>query len=160
MEGSKSTFQLPIINFRLVAFNAEVTRDIVKQCEQNIIKNYDGSITKYPASDFTPPVGGFIIAETNQGVVACGGFRKLNKKVAELKRIFVVPEYRRQGIAKNLVSRLEQQAQQFGYKEVWLETAKKPKASTEFYKNLGYREIPSFGEYVELDGSQCFAKTL
>jgi N-acetylglutamate synthase-like GNAT family acetyltransferase len=147
------------IQYRFVSFKSALSQEIIRECERNIIDRYGGTINNYPVSDFEVPTGSFMIGEIKNTVVACGGFHRLNKNVAELKRIFVQPAFRQQGIAQGLIMALEQRAKELGYTEIWLETATLPEDSTRLYKKMGYHEIPGFGEYVGLSGSQCFAKS-
>ncbi|TFC46621.1 GNAT family N-acetyltransferase [Cryobacterium sp. TmT2-59] len=79
---------------------------------------------------------------------------------AELKRMFVHPEARGQGIAGRLLDRIETDALAGGIREIVLETGPDSAAALAFYRTAGYREIPRFGQYIGEEFSVCFAKAL
>ena len=64
----------------------------------------------------------FVIGRVGDRAVACGAFRPLEDNVAEIKRMFVVPEHRGCGYSKAILAELEQRAREYGYTTVRLET--------------------------------------
>ncbi len=80
--------------------------------------------------------------------------------VAELKRMFVDPGARGQGIAGRLLARAEADALAAGIRRVVLETGPQSDAALALYRECGYREIAQFGQYVGEEFSVCFAKDL
>ncbi|MCU1634881.1 MAG: hypothetical protein JWQ68_120 [Cryobacterium sp.] len=79
---------------------------------------------------------------------------------AELKRMFVDPLARGQGIADLLLERIETDAMIRGIREIVLETGPLHEAALGLYRKHGYDEIPPFGPYVGEEFSVCFAKGL
>ena len=57
--------------------------------------------------------------------VACGAVRELGTGTAELKRVYVRSEFRRRGLARWLLSELEQRATELDYRRLRLETGKR-----------------------------------
>ena len=51
-------------------------------------------------SDFTPPSGTFLLAYEHGQAIACGGLKTVGPGVAEVKRMYVVPEARRRGVGR------------------------------------------------------------
>ena len=92
--------------------------------------------------------------------VACAGIRRAGPTTAELKRVFVRPGCRGQGIAGRLIARLEEEALSQGYTRMVLETGEPLQEAMRLYQRLGYRRIPSYGPYGETDDSVCMEKTL
>jgi putative acetyltransferase len=92
--------------------------------------------------------------------VACGSFKKYDDTTAELKRIFVRKEYRRQGIARELVTSLEQWASFCEYKTIILETGEPLVSAMFLYRSLGYTVIPNYGQYRCMKDSVCMQKNL
>ena len=74
---------------------------------------------------------------------------------AELKRIFTTRAARGRGVAKAIVTALEEIAKGAGLSVVRLETGLASPEAIALYKRLGYREIGPFGEYAE-NGSSVF----
>lgn len=79
---------------------------------------------------------------------------------AELKRMFVHPDARGQGLARGLLSAVEQAAAAAGVAELRLETGPLQHAAIALYERSGYERIPNFGPYVGDPYSVCYAKSL
>ncbi|MGK5444024.1 GNAT family N-acetyltransferase [Micromonospora sp. URMC 105] len=92
--------------------------------------------------------------------VACGGIQSLDAATGELKRMYVRPGYRGRGIARQLLTALEELAFQRGHSVVCLETGVYLPAAIGLYTSCGYEPIPVYGEYVDNPYSVCFAKRL
>ena len=79
---------------------------------------------------------------------------------AEVKRMFVRPEARRQGISRVILTALEDLAREFGYQKVRLETGTRNPEALALYESSGYERIPCYGIYVHEPLSRCFEKQL
>ena len=87
--------------------------------------------------------------------------RRLDEATAELKRMFVDPTVRGQGIGRALVEALESEARLLGVTTVVLETGARLAPAIKLYESMGYTRIPLFGEYLSSpDTSLCFGKPL
>ncbi|MFF7251178.1 GNAT family N-acetyltransferase [Embleya sp. NPDC008237] len=64
--------------------------------------------------DFEPPEGLFVLAYDGPTPIACGGWRTLPGRTAELAYLFVVPEHRDRGHGRRLLATLERTAAQAG----------------------------------------------
>ncbi len=96
----------------------------------------------------------------NGQVVGCGSFKKYDKKVAEIKRVFVKKEYRKKGLAKFIMQTLEQKAMENGYSKLILETGNVLKDAIKLYSGIGYNVIENYGQYVDMPESICMGKLL
>jgi GNAT superfamily N-acetyltransferase len=94
--------------------------------------------------EFEPPWGGFFVLYTGGRAVGCGGFKRLDDRTAEIKRMYVAPEMRGRGIARNILVRLEQEAREAGYALARLDTGDKQPEALHLYRSAGYREIPDY----------------
>ncbi|TFC02089.1 GNAT family N-acetyltransferase [Cryobacterium adonitolivorans] len=79
---------------------------------------------------------------------------------AELKRMFVHPEARGEGVAGLLLDAAEAAALAGGIRRMVLETGPLHVAALAFYRAHGYVEIPQYGQYVGEELSVCFGKDL
>ena len=79
---------------------------------------------------------------------------------AELKRMFVDPAARGQGLAGQLLDALEEHARDAGVAVIRLETGDRSDAALALYEKRGYVRIPRFGEYVDSASSICMQLTL
>ena len=92
----------------------------------------------------------YIAAEVVEGdtkqIVGYGGIA-LSDESADIHTIAVVKEYRRQGIAKRLMARLERWAKENGAKRILLEMRVGNSEARPLYESLGYREISIRKDY-------------
>jgi putative acetyltransferase len=101
-----------------------------------------------------------VVGYVNDEPAGCGCFQKANNEAAEIKRVYVKPSERKQGIATAILNELEVWAKEKSYTEVITETANKLDESISFLKNRGYHSIPPYGPYVGMETSVCFGKKL
>lgn len=91
---------------------------------------------------------------------ACGGLKELSKGVAEIKRMYVLPEFRGRGLASRVLEELERWASELGFEKCILETGKKQPEAIGLYRKSGYRIMPNYGQYQGVANSLCFEKSL
>jgi ribosomal protein S18 acetylase RimI-like enzyme len=94
--------------------------------------------------EMVPPAGSFVLLLDDGRVVAGGGVRRLSDGVAEIKRMWVAPELRGQGLGRRLLEGLEAAAVDLGYRRVRLDTAASMDAAMALYGRAGYRAIPDY----------------
>ena len=117
-------------------------------------------VLKLDRDEVAPGHGAVVVAWADEKAVGCGAVRLLSGETAELKRMYIAPEYRRQGIAGAMLMFLENRAHALGATRVVLETVMDPPAAVALYRAAGYEEIPKFGRYVESEISLCLGKVL
>ena len=101
-----------------------------------------------------------IVCYVNDLPVGCGAFKAYDERAVEIKRMFVKPTHRGQGIGLNIVNQLELWAAELHYDECILETGKKQPEAIGLYKKAGYGHIPNYGQYKGVDNSVCMKKTI
>jgi GNAT superfamily N-acetyltransferase len=94
--------------------------------------------------ELEPPDGEFLVVYVNGEAVGCGGFKRLDRRTAEIKRMFVSAERRGRGLGRRILERLEDDATQAGYELARLDTGDKQPAALHLYRSAGYREIPDY----------------
>ena len=99
-----------------------------------------------------------VVAYQNGRAAGCGAIKEYSKNAAEVKRMFVKPEWRGQGIAKKILSELEIWAAELNYSECILETGKKQPEAIGLYQKSGYQLIPNYGQYEGVENSVCMRK--
>lgn len=101
-----------------------------------------------------------IVAYDNEKPVACGAIKAYDHDTMEIKRMFVIPGRRGQGIASNILQLLELWAIELNCSKCLLETGKKQPEAMGLYRKNGYTIIPNYGQYENIDNSVCFEKVL
>lgn len=99
-----------------------------------------------------------LVARISDQPVGCGALRPFDEKTMEVKRMYALPEFRRQGIASAVLSELELWARDLGYARVVLETGKNQPEAINLYQKWGYQLIPNYGPYVGVENSVCMQK--
>ena len=92
--------------------------------------------------------------------VACGAIKPFDAACVEVKRMFVHPHYRRKGFAAIVLQELELWALELGVSACVLETGKKQPEAIGLYQKSGYRIIPNYGQYADVENSVCMKKDL
>ena len=101
-----------------------------------------------------------VVAYENGKPVGCGAVRPFTADAMEVKRMFTLPDYRNRGIAKTVLSELEKWSKELGYRKCVLETGKRQPEAIDLYLKQGYHPTPNYGQYVGVENSVCFEKTL
>ena len=85
--------------------------------------------------------GYFLVAEYQNEVIGSLGVVPESNSELRLKRMSVKKEFRRQGIAKNLLERIEKWALKHNFKEIILGTSEIQKDATRFWVDSGFKLI-------------------
>jgi GNAT superfamily N-acetyltransferase len=110
-----------------------------------------------------PPLGAFLVARLDGEPVGCGALRPSptqEARVAEVKRMYVVPAARRRGVSRAVLAGLEAEAVALGYRAVVLETGTRQAEAMALYESVGYTPIPTYGAYRASSLSRCYRKEL
>ena len=94
--------------------------------------------------DVEPPAGRWVVAYLGAKPVGCAALKRLDDRSAEIKRVYVAPEARGTGVARAILARLEQIAQDVGYTRLRMDTGARQPASVALFSSSGYERI---GDY-------------
>jgi len=101
-----------------------------------------------------------IIAFEKEIPVGCGAIKEYSDNSMEVKRMFVLNDYRGKGIASLVLNELEKWAKELGYEKCILETGRDMVDAVRLYKKSNYRVISNYGQYENIKSSICFQKIL
>ena len=101
-----------------------------------------------------------VVAYDNESPVGCGAIKAYSPDTMEVKRMYVPPERRGQGIASTILKELERWTVESDCTKCRLETGVKQPEAIGLYKKNGYKIIPNFGQYENVETSVCFEKKL
>lgn len=135
----------------IAALNAELTERYPEEAANHFRLDVD---------EVAPGRGRFLIATVNGAPAGCGAVRRLNETEAEIKRMYVSPTVRRQGLGQALLAALELEARRLGVARLLLETGERQPEAVRLYERAGFARIPLFGEYIGSPLSVCMAKDL
>jgi GNAT superfamily N-acetyltransferase len=155
---------------RLVAVgygHPDATR-LIETVQQEYVARYGGpDESPVDPLTFDPPYGTFLVGYVGDAPVTMGAWRRRSDLeafgttvVAEIKRMYVVPEARGAGHARVVLAELERTAAEAGIEALVLETGLRQPEAIGLYTSSGYTRIPSFGHYRESPLNRCFGKRL
>jgi GNAT superfamily N-acetyltransferase len=151
----------PVLDVRPARYDDPVPARLIADLQQEFVVRYGGpDETPVDPDEFAPPRGAFLVARAGGEPVGCGGWRLVEPGLGEVKRMYVVPAARGQGLSRALLAALEDSARGAGVTRLRLETGDRQPEAVRLYETSGYRPIPRFGYYAEHDTSLCFAKDL
>jgi GNAT superfamily N-acetyltransferase len=153
-----------------VTFTIE-RHDILSPTARNLIQALNAELSsRYPEDGAThfrldpdevaEGRGAFLVASRAGTPVGCGAVRRIEGETGEIKRMYVSPSERRQGLGWALLAALEAEARSLGLSRLVLETGVRNPEAVAMYERAGYSTIPPFGEYVDSPLSVCMGKDL
>jgi GNAT superfamily N-acetyltransferase len=144
-----------------VAFDSALAETLIAEVQQEYVARYGGpDRTPIDPTQFAPPYGTFFVATVDGEPIGCGGLRRHDEEVVEVKRMFVRAAHRRRGHARALLRALEDRARASGYRRVILETGLAQPEAIALYTSDGYTPIDGFGHYKDAPLSRSFVKDL
>jgi len=102
----------------------------------------------------------FFVIRENGVPAGCGAVKLIDDEYAEIKRMYVRPQFRGTGLAKLMLRHVSDYAHAHGIELLRLETGIHQPAALGLYKRSGFRRIPPFGEYREDPLSRFYEKRL
>lgn len=99
-----------------------------------------------------------VVAYMGEQPVGCGAFKPYDAESVEIKRMYVLDDWRSRGIAAQVLQLLEKWANAEGYSRFVLETGLKQPEAIRLYQKSGYVSIPNYGQYVGVENSICMEK--
>lgn len=135
-------------------------RKLVEQLDQ-MLRVTDGEEHPFFAQfNKLDSIKNVVVAYSDNVPAGCGSMKQYSDGIAEIKRMFVTEQYRKNGIAKKILTELELWAYELNYSDCILETARMLTDAVNFYKNSGYEVIPNFGQYEGQKLSICMKKKI
>lgn len=98
------------------------------------------------AAAITPPHGLFVLAWRGNDAVGCGSISFRDGRYGEIKRMWVAPQVRGQGLSRLLLRHLEEAARAAAMTAVRLDTNRVLSEAQALYRKAGYSEIARFGD--------------
>jgi putative acetyltransferase len=105
------------------------------------------------------PTGALLLAYHDRRAIGCVGLRALDNKTAELKRMFVQPDYQGHQIGQRLLAQILTVAKSLQYQQVRLDTLSHMERALSLYRSYGFYEIPPY-RFNPIEGAIYMEKKL
>jgi putative acetyltransferase len=120
--------------------------------------NTDADLTDI-AGNYHELGGWFQVIESPSGsIVGCSGLFPLSAETVELRKMYLLPEARGQGLGKKLLGQSLAEARRLGYKRVILETNSVLKEAIALYQGFGF--VPVAREHLACRCDQAWELSL
>lgn len=133
---------------------------LTKMLDLDLVNRYGDLQKQYDKHNKVDHIRDVVLIYADKIPAACGAFKRYDSSTVEIKRIFVREEFRRLGLSKILMKKLEESALSQGYKYALLETGHEQPEAVNLYQNMGYEVMPNYEPYVGLESSVCMKKIL
>jgi ribosomal protein S18 acetylase RimI-like enzyme len=141
---------------------------LVEEVQLEYVARYGGrDETPLDPGYFDAPRGAFFVGYLDGVPVATGAWRHRtdvdafgSTHTAEIKRMYVRREARGRGLARAMLSRLEETARASGAEVMVLESGTEQPEALALYASAGYTTIPNFGFYRDSPRNRCMARAL
>jgi GNAT superfamily N-acetyltransferase len=100
-------------------------------------------------TDFDPPRGVYLVGRIDQHLAGGVGLRPIvepERRIGEVKRLWVRPDLRRSGVAITLMEAIVAQAASLDYAELYLETGPLQPGARALYVKLGWGIVERYPE--------------
>ena len=109
--------------------------------------------------EYAPPQGCILLAERADKFVGCVALRPQGKGICEMKRLYVIPGYRKRKYGRALAEAIIERANVIGYERIRLDTVESMTVAQALYHSLGFRLIKPY-RYNPLAGASYFELNL
>ena len=137
----------------------EIVCDMFKEYAEYLqidldFQNFNEELASLPG-DYSSPFGSILLAYFNNNLAGCVALRKYNKKICEIKRLYVKKNYRSLKIGRKLTQEIIDKARIIGYKSIRLDTLPTMKKAINLYLSLGFSEIKPY-RHNPIEGARYF----
>ncbi len=111
--------------------------------ESLCFQGFEAELADLPGR-YGPPGGILLLAMNDNHPVGCVALRGLDEATCEMKRLYVIPEFRRIHLGKRLVEELVRRATRLGYSRMVLDTLPEMAEAIRLYRSLGFEETDRY----------------
>jgi ribosomal protein S18 acetylase RimI-like enzyme len=121
-------------------------------------KGFEAELATLPG-EYAPPTGRLYLAYVKEEPAGCVGMRKIGEGICEMKRLYVRPLFRGNGIGRKLVLQLVKDGRELGYLKMRLDTMPYLERAIELYRTMGFKPIDNYRR-DPVPGALCFELNL
>ena len=124
----------------------ELFREYAASLEISLcFQNFEQELALLPGK-YAPPEGRLFLARQPNTACGCVALRPIDQGVCEMKRLYVRPAWRRQGLGRDLGMKIIGAAREIGYDCMRLDTLASMTPALSLYQSLGFRKISPYYE--------------
>ena len=150
IHAASSPIELAAVRELFLEYAASLPVDLEYQ-------EFDQEVAALPG-EYAAPRGALLLATHDTHWVACVAGRPIDTAICELKRLYVRPTARGQGLGKRLTLAAIEFARGAGYRAMRLDTLPSMSEAQRLYRQLGFADIAAYrfspvegNVYLELD---------
>jgi GNAT superfamily N-acetyltransferase len=95
---------------------------------------------------YAQPTGDMLIARVNGKVAGCISWYPVEQQIAEIKRLYVRPAFRGQGIGRKLFVHAIDKIRDYGYRAVRLDSLERLSEAKKLYESFDFRPISPYND--------------
>ncbi|MDB5200173.1 MAG: family N-acetyltransferase [Chitinophagaceae bacterium] len=134
--------------------------ELVKYLDTDLAERDGNDHSFYAQFNKVDKIKYVVVAYENDEPMGCGAIKEYATHTMEIKRMYTSPRSRGKGIATKVLTELEIWTTELSFKKCVLETGKRQPEAIGLYKKNGYKLIPNYGQYAEMENSVCFEKEM
>lgn len=137
----------------------EMLREYIEWIDMDLaFQEIDAELDGLPG-DYAPPHGALFVAVDGPRYLAMIALRPLDRTTAEMKRLYVRPDARGRGLARELIARLCNEAKRLNYSEIRLDTLPKMGEAQALYEAHGFVDIEPYYQ-TPIAGTRFMSKKI
>lgn len=148
------------LHFRHVKAEDPALLRLTGALDEYFREKYGALTLRYQAHHDLAAMDCRMLALFDEEEAGCGGWKRRGDGSAEIKRVFVLPERRRQGVAWTLLRVLESDAKRQGCTRAVLTAGAEEYGALAFYQSCGYGFCEGFDEFAGDENCVCMEKSL
>ena len=134
----------------LAPADVEIARELFVEYQKSIgvslcFQGFDRELAGLPG-DYAPPRGRLWIAYVDGRVAACVALRPLGANDAEMKRLYVKPDFRGHKLGRTLATLVVDTARSLGYAHLKLDTLPTMGEAQSLYASLGFVDTAPYND--------------
>jgi N-acetylglutamate synthase-like GNAT family acetyltransferase len=127
----------------------EVMRRLLRDYERSIgvdlcFQGFEDELEQLPGEYVAAAGGAFLVADNGDGLVGCVALRAFSAESCEMKRLYVDPRARGEGLGRQLVEGVQERARSFGYEKMLLDTLPSMQTAQNLYRAIGFVEVQPY----------------
>lgn len=134
--------------------------ELVKYLDADLAERDGNDHSFYAQFNKIDKIKHVIVLYENGIPMGCGAIKEYTPNNMEIKRMYTSPGSRGKGIATKVLTELEIWATELSCEKCIVETGKRQPEAIGLYKKNGYKLIPNYGKYAEIENSLCFEKEM